>query len=138
MKPLETADLRPMIEEDPIFTTMREASPSISLRSVSLASEGVRDIRREMLEPPRIRPDVVLHHLAVPDQDVLVDHQALHPHRSAGMDLVGADPHLRPLAEAVSVGESGGCVDEDVGRIDSGDERGGRLHIAGDDGVGMM
>jgi hypothetical protein len=65
-------------------------------------------------EPFGVLTNVILYHLAVPHQDVLVDHQALHAHRSAGMDLVGADSDLGPFSVAETVGEAGGCVDEHV------------------------
>src|SRR5574344_1548933 len=61
---------------------------------------------------------VVLDHLAVPDQDVLVNHEPFHSHGAAGVDLVGAYAHLGTLAVTEPVGEPRGRVYENIRGVD--------------------
>lgn len=74
---------------------------------------------------------------AVTAKEPFVGHDSFEPHGSARMDFSGRDSDFGPESEAVSVGESGRAVPEDVGGIDGGEECFGGGFVFGDDGIGV-
>ena len=64
----------------------------------------------------------VAHGLAVPNQFVFVNHEAIQTHWSPGVDFAGADADLGAKAIAETIAEAGGAVPEDIGGIYQGHE----------------
>src|SRR5688500_5061172 len=59
-----------------------------------------------------------LSNVPVPGDDPLVRRQIAGPHRPARVELVGADPDLRPESVLAAVRKARGRVDDDAGGVD--------------------
>jgi len=76
--------------------------------------------------------------VAVAGNHPLVSCEISCPHRSAGVEFVGADADFRAQAIFAAIGEAGAGVDEDAGAVDFGGEFLDGLRVAAEDGVGVV
>src|SRR5579871_2018462 len=75
--------------------------------------------------------------LAAAADDSLIGRQFGEPDGTAGVQFLRADAHLRAQPELVAIGESGGGVDENAGRIHLTRKALRRVVVAGNDGLGV-